>query len=66
VRIEPRFGKKVLDELRRRGHELDVAPDWTEGFVSAAQYDEESGLIETGCDPRGAKSEIFSSYAFCW
>ena len=36
VRIEPRFGAKVLDELRRRGHDLDVAPDWTEGFVSCA------------------------------
>jgi gamma-glutamyltranspeptidase/glutathione hydrolase len=66
VRIEPRFGKKVLDELRRRGHELDVAPDWTEGFVSAAQFDEASGLIEAGCDPRGAKSEVFPAYAFCW
>ncbi|HUJ86269.1 MAG TPA: gamma-glutamyltransferase family protein [Burkholderiales bacterium] len=66
VRIEPRFGKKVLDELRRRGHELDVAPDWTEGFVSGIQYDEARGLIEAGCDPRGAKSEVFPAYAFCW
>ncbi len=66
VRIEPRFGRKVLDELRRRGHDLDVAPDWTEGFVSAAQFDEETGLLEAGCDPRGAKSECFPSFACCW
>jgi len=66
VRIEPRFGQKVLDELRRRGHDLDVAPDWTEGFVSAVQYDEESGLIEAGCDPRGAKSECFPAFAYAW
>lgn len=66
VRIEPRFGQKVLDELRRRGHDLDVAPDWTEGFVSAAQYDEDTGLIEAGCDPRGAKSECFPAFAYCW
>ena len=66
VRIEPRFGQKVLDELRRRGHDLDVAPDWTEGFVSAAQYDADTGLIEAGCDPRGAKSECFPAFAYCW
>jgi len=66
VRIEPRFGPKVLDELRRRGHELDIAPDWTEGFVSCVAFDEDSGLIEAGCDPRGAKSECFPSFAIAW
>ena len=66
VRIEPRFGAKVLDELRRRGHDLDVAPDWTEGFVSAVTFDEDTGLIEAGCDPRGSKAECFPSFAYCW
>jgi gamma-glutamyltranspeptidase/glutathione hydrolase len=63
VRIEPRFGGEVLEELRRRGHDLDVAPDWTEGFVSAAELDEAAGRIEAGCDPRGAKAECFPSFA---
>jgi gamma-glutamyltranspeptidase/glutathione hydrolase len=63
VRIEPRFGEDVIEELRRRGHDVDVAPDWTEGFVSAAEWNGDSGLIETGCDPRGAKSECFPSFA---
>ena len=66
VRIEPRFGEKVLDELRRRGHDLDVAPDWTEGFVSCAEIDEARGLIEAGCDPRGAKSHCFPATAIVW
>lgn len=66
VRIEPRFGARVLDELRRRGHDLDVAPDWSEGFVSCAAYDPDSGLIEAGCDPRGAKSECFPACATVW
>jgi gamma-glutamyltranspeptidase/glutathione hydrolase len=66
VRIEPRFGAKVLEELRRRGHDLDIAPDWTEGFVSAATFDEETGRIEAGCDPRGSKAECFPSFAYCW
>jgi gamma-glutamyltranspeptidase/glutathione hydrolase len=66
VRAEARIGKKVLDELRRRGHDVDVAPDWTEGFVSAAQFDEASGLVEAGCDPRGAKAECFPAFAYVW
>jgi gamma-glutamyltranspeptidase/glutathione hydrolase len=66
TRIEPRFGAKVLEELRRRGHELDVAPDWSEGFVSCAAFDEDTGLIEAGCDPRGSKSECFPSFAIAW
>ncbi len=66
VRIEPRFGAKVLDELRRRGHDLDVAPDWSEGFVSCAAFDEHTGLIEAGCDPRGSKSECFPACAHVW
>jgi gamma-glutamyltranspeptidase / glutathione hydrolase len=66
VRIEPRFGQEVLGELRRRGHDLDIAPDWTEGFVSCASYDEDTGLIEAGCDPRGAKSHCFPAFAIAW
>jgi gamma-glutamyltranspeptidase/glutathione hydrolase len=66
VRIEPRFGPKVIDELRRRGHDIDPAPDWTEGFVSGAQLDEASGLLEAGCDPRGSKSECFPAFAYVW
>ena len=66
VRIEPRFGAGVLDELRRRGHDLDVAPDWSEGFVSCAAFDGDTGLIEAGCDPRGAKSECFPACALAW
>ena len=66
VRIEPRFGASVIEELKRRGHDVDVAPDWTEGFVSAAQFDPDTGLIEAGCDPRGSKSEAFPAFAYVW
>ena len=66
VRIEARFGTKVIDELRRRGHDVDVAPDWTEGFVSGAQVDEASGVVEAGCDPRGSKSDCFPAFALAW
>ena len=66
VRIEARFGAKVIEELRRRGHDIDVAPDWTEGFVSGAQIDEASGVLEAGCDPRGSKAECFPAFALAW
>lgn len=66
VRIEERVGKKACDELRRRGHLVDVAPDWSEGFLSAAQIDPDSGILEAGCDPRGSKSEVFPSFAYAW
>ena len=66
VRIEARFGAKVIDELRRRGHDIDIAPDWTEGFVSGAQLDEAAGLLEAACDPRGSKSDCFPAFAMAW
>jgi gamma-glutamyltranspeptidase/glutathione hydrolase len=65
VRIEARFGDKVIAELARRGHEVDLAPDWSEGFLSAAEIHPD-GRLEAGCDPRGAKAEVFPSFAYCW
>jgi gamma-glutamyltranspeptidase/glutathione hydrolase len=65
VRVEPRLGGKVLEELKRRGHDVDVAPDWSEGFVSAIQLDAR-GVLEAGCDPRGSKSECFPAFAYAW
>ncbi len=65
VRAEPRIGAGTLEELRRRGHDVVVAPDWSEGFVSAAELHADSRL-EAGCDPRGSKSETFPAYAYVW
>jgi len=65
IRIEARFGDKAIQELRRRGHDVDLAPDWTEGFISAAEIHAD-GRLEAGCDPRGSKSEVFPSFAYCW
>ena len=66
IRVEPRVGAKVLEELRRRGHDVDVAPEWSEGFVSAIELDEGRRVLEAGCDPRGSKSECFPAFAYCW
>jgi gamma-glutamyltranspeptidase/glutathione hydrolase len=66
LRIEPRVGESVLAGLRSRGHELDLAPDWSEGFVSGAELHEGGETVEVGFDPRGAKSEVFPSFGFAW
>jgi gamma-glutamyltranspeptidase/glutathione hydrolase len=66
VRIEERVGKKVFDELRRRGHLVDVAPDWSEGFLSGTEVNAATGVMEAGCDPRGSKSEVFPAFAYAW
>ncbi|MGQ9364908.1 gamma-glutamyltransferase family protein [Azospirillum sp. ST 5-10] len=63
VRIEPEVGEAALDELRRRGHDVDVAPSWSEGFLCAAERDPRTGMLEAGADPRGTKSEVFPALA---
>ena len=34
---EESFGPDVLDDLRRRGHDLEIAPAWTIGRLVAAR-----------------------------
>ncbi len=63
VRLEPAIGGGVFEELRRCGHELDVAPAWSEGFLCATERNPQSGILEAGCDPRGTKSEVFPACA---
>lgn len=66
VRIEPRVAAGVRDELTRRGHDLEIAGDWTEGYLLCCARDPDTGVLEAGCDPRGGKSEVFPAYALAW
>lgn len=66
IRAEARISADALDFLSQSGHAVDVVRDWTEGFMVAAGIDLKSGAREAGCDPRGAKSEIFSPAAVCY
>jgi gamma-glutamyltranspeptidase/glutathione hydrolase len=52
VEIEGRFDAAVLDELRRRGHEVQVAPNWSLGRVSAAGRGGD-GLLKAAANARG-------------
>ncbi len=62
LRIEP-MEVSVLDALRAKGHELDVAAPWTEGFLLAIEAHPSSNILEAACDPRGSKTRIFAPAA---
>ncbi|MGH3428255.1 MAG: hypothetical protein ACRDQZ_11935 [Mycobacteriales bacterium] len=40
-------------ELRRRGHDVTVAGDWSLGRLSAVSRDPESGVLRAAANPRG-------------
>jgi gamma-glutamyltranspeptidase / glutathione hydrolase len=50
VEIEAR--SEAIDELRRRGHDVQVRPPWSLGRVSAVAR-EPDGLLKAGANPRG-------------
>ncbi len=49
--IEPAFGAAVIDDLRGRGHAVDVAEPWTVGRLTAASRDA-SGILRAAATPR--------------
>jgi gamma-glutamyltranspeptidase/glutathione hydrolase len=49
--IEERAGEPVLDELRRRGHDVHVQPPWSLGRISAVAR--RGGLLYAAANPRG-------------
>ncbi len=53
VEIEDRIGTDVLDELRRRGHQIVPAGDWSLGRLSAVSR--EAGVLRAAANPRGAQ-----------
>ncbi|MDX6413896.1 MAG: gamma-glutamyltranspeptidase / glutathione hydrolase [Gaiellaceae bacterium] len=51
IEVEARFPQPVIDDLRRRGHEVLVAEDWSLGRVTAVS--KESGQLRAAANPRG-------------
>ena len=66
VRIESRVPYPVRRELQARGHQLELRPDWVEGFVLAIVVDEARGCLMGGADPRGEVATIIPAYAIGW
>lgn len=54
VQAEGRISRDVLEELSRRGHQIEDWPDWAPpaGSVCAALIDEEQGTLIGAADPR--------------
>ena len=48
---EESFGETTLDDLRARGHDVEVAPQWTIGRLVAASRDRD-GLLHGAATPR--------------
>jgi gamma-glutamyltranspeptidase/glutathione hydrolase len=51
--VEDRFGAGVLDELVRRGHDLQPVDGWSLGRLSAVARD--SGWLRAAANPRGCQ-----------
>jgi gamma-glutamyltranspeptidase/glutathione hydrolase len=49
--IEKAAGEAVIGELRRRGHDVEVAPDWTVGRLTAAEKGAD-GILRAAATPR--------------
>ncbi len=56
--VESRFGDEVIDDLRRRGHDVTVTGPWELGRVSAVAR--EDGQLLAAASPRGLQG-----YAVC-
>ncbi len=52
VAVEERAGAETIEELRRRGHDVEVHGPWTLGRVTAAGR-EPGGILKAGANPRG-------------
>lgn len=55
LKLEGRFPKDVVEELRHRGHQVEVVDDWAEvmGHAQAISVDQDTGVLSGGADPRG-------------
>ena len=58
ILVEDRVGATVVDELRRRGHDVQVQGPWTLGRISAVARDADfpgAGFVRAAANPRGAQ-----------
>lgn len=55
LKMESRFPRETVEELRRRGHEVDVLDEWSDtmGHANQILIDPDSGVVRGASDPRG-------------
>ncbi|MFE1835605.1 gamma-glutamyltransferase family protein [Streptomyces sviceus] len=51
--VEARTDPRVVEELRRRGHDVTVGEPWSEGRLCAVARDPETGVLSAAANPRG-------------
>ncbi|WP_392961071.1 gamma-glutamyltransferase family protein [Streptomyces sp. LN245] len=51
--VESRTDEGVVEELRRRGHDVTVAEAWSEGRLCAVARDPGTGILSAGANARG-------------
>jgi gamma-glutamyltranspeptidase/glutathione hydrolase len=49
--MEGRYPSATIDELTKRGHDVVVGDDWSEGRLSAASKD--GDILRAAANPRG-------------
>ncbi len=49
--IEARYPKETMDDLKRRGHVIELAPEWSLGRTTAISM--KDGIIRAAASPRG-------------
>ncbi|GAC1505988.1 MAG: gamma-glutamyltransferase [Candidatus Dormibacteraceae bacterium] len=55
LHAEARLERSVMEELRRRGHDVVEEGPWSLGRLCAIGRDPDSGLLSAGADPRGGQ-----------
>lgn len=53
VTVEARTDAEVVEELRRRGHDVTVGDAWSEGRLCAVARDPGTGILSAAANPRG-------------
>ncbi|WP_427918924.1 gamma-glutamyltransferase family protein [Streptomyces sp. cg40] len=53
VTVESRMDATVVEELRRRGHDVTVGDAWSEGRLCAVARDPAAGILSAAANPRG-------------
>ena len=55
LKLEGRIPDGVAEDLRGRGHDVEMAEDWSQtmGHAQAIRIDRKAGTLEGGADPRG-------------
>ncbi|SCF62333.1 gamma-glutamyltransferase [Streptomyces sp. Ncost-T10-10d] len=51
--LEEGMDPEVVEELRRRGHDVTVGDPWSEGRMCAVARDPETGVLSAAANPRG-------------